>query len=174
MKRYRFTLIALLISLLFIQCSAKHEPEFSIESEEKNPWTHIKFRASEEIFHFAIVGDRAGGLRPGVFKNAVVRLNALNPAFVMSVGDLIDTGDFRLSPDIFDEKIVKESAETLQEKLEQRMQMLVDQGIDKQTLLLSSLITPSCATSNMSEELSAMAFRYTGEISLSMREKHFV
>jgi hypothetical protein len=73
-----------------------------------------------------------------------------------------------------DEKIVKENAETLQEKLEQRMQLLIDKGIDKQTLLLSSLITPSCATSSMSVELSAKAFRYTGEISLSMREKHLV
>ena len=33
--------------------------------------------------------DRTGGLRPGVFKEGVQKLNLLQPEFVMSVGDLI-------------------------------------------------------------------------------------
>ena len=42
------------------------------------------------VFRFAIVADRAGGIRPGVFENAVSKLKLLQPEFVMSVGDLID------------------------------------------------------------------------------------
>ena len=42
------------------------------------------------VFRFAIVSDRAGGIRPGVFENAVTKLKLLQPEFVMSVGDLID------------------------------------------------------------------------------------
>lgn len=42
------------------------------------------------VFRFAIVPDRAGGIRPGVFERAVARLKLLQPEFVMSVGDLID------------------------------------------------------------------------------------
>ncbi len=42
------------------------------------------------VFRFAIVADRTGGMRPGVFENAVARLKLLQPEFVLSVGDLID------------------------------------------------------------------------------------
>jgi hypothetical protein len=42
------------------------------------------------VFHFAIVGDRTGGCRPGVFASAINRIDALQPDFVMSVGDLIE------------------------------------------------------------------------------------
>ena len=42
------------------------------------------------VFRFAIVADRAGGIRPGVFEGAVAKLKLLQPEFVMSVGDLID------------------------------------------------------------------------------------
>ena len=39
---------------------------------------------------FAIVGDRTGGARAGVFEQAVERVNLLGPDFVMSVGDFIE------------------------------------------------------------------------------------
>jgi hypothetical protein len=42
------------------------------------------------VFRFAIVSDRAGGIRPGIFESAVTKLKLLQPEFVMSVGDLID------------------------------------------------------------------------------------
>ena len=41
-------------------------------------------------FHFAIVSDRTGGARPGVFASAIPKVNLLEPAFVVSVGDLIE------------------------------------------------------------------------------------
>lgn len=39
---------------------------------------------------FAVVADRTGGHRPGVFASAITSLNLLAPDFVMSVGDFIE------------------------------------------------------------------------------------
>ncbi len=55
-----------------------------------NPWSHLRVNDQPEQFHFAIVSDRTGGHRPGVFPTALGKLNPLQPAFVMSVGDLIE------------------------------------------------------------------------------------
>lgn len=60
-----------------------------IPSEEK-PWSHIDWNNSEDQFQFAIVTDRTGGHRPGVFPIGIKKLNLLQPEFVMSVGDLIE------------------------------------------------------------------------------------
>lgn len=46
--------------------------------------------APQTLFTFAIVSDRTGWHRPGVFESAMARLNWLSPDFVMSVGDLIE------------------------------------------------------------------------------------
>jgi hypothetical protein len=72
-----------------------------------------------------------------------------------------------------EEKIVQESADTLMGRLEKDLQLIVNGGIDRQTLLESSILTPSCATSMISPELGERAFRYTSEISRRMREKYF-
>ncbi len=53
------------------------------------PWTHTNFSDDRSQFTFAVVGDRTGGMRPGIFADAVEKLNLLQPDFVMSVGDLI-------------------------------------------------------------------------------------
>lgn len=54
------------------------------------PWTGAAVRNDPRDFQFAIVSDRCGGHRPGVFGDAVRRLNLLQPEFVMCVGDLIE------------------------------------------------------------------------------------
>lgn len=53
------------------------------------PWTHLDFQNDPENFQFAVVSDRTGSPRPGVFQDAVKKLNLLMPEFVISVGDLI-------------------------------------------------------------------------------------
>ncbi|MED5585523.1 MAG: metallophosphoesterase [Verrucomicrobiota bacterium] len=63
----------------------------SVKTTQK-PWTHTKFLNNPEHFQFAIVSDRTGGVRRGVFPKAVKKLNELQPEFVMSVGDLITGG----------------------------------------------------------------------------------
>ncbi len=55
-----------------------------------NPWNHLDFHNDPNAFQFAIVSDRTGGARPGIFEDAIHKLNLLQPEFVMSVGDLIE------------------------------------------------------------------------------------
>ena len=55
-----------------------------------NPWTSLNLNNDPKNFQFAIVTDRTGGHRPGVFEDAMRKLNLLQPEFVMSVGDLIE------------------------------------------------------------------------------------
>ena len=63
---------------------------FITEVQDKNPWTSLKANIAPDQFQFAIISDRTGGHRPGVFSRAVQQLNLLQPEFVMSVGDLIE------------------------------------------------------------------------------------
>jgi hypothetical protein len=53
------------------------------------PWSSLDFNTSPDQFQFVIVSDRTGGLRPGVFPEAMRKINLLQPEFVLSVGDLI-------------------------------------------------------------------------------------
>jgi hypothetical protein len=50
-------------------------------------------------FQFAIMGDRTGGMRAGVFEIAARKVNLLQPEFVLSVGDLID--GYTTDPDVW-------------------------------------------------------------------------
>ena len=54
------------------------------------PWTHLEFSNDPSNFQFAIVSDRTGGHRPGVFPAVLERVNLLQPELVMSVGDYIE------------------------------------------------------------------------------------
>ena len=54
------------------------------------PWTGLAANDAADDFHFVIVSDRTGGARPGVFESAIPKVNLLEPAFVVSVGDLIE------------------------------------------------------------------------------------
>lgn len=57
---------------------------------DRKPWTHLDFYNDPDNFQFVIVTDRTGGNRPGIFKDAVGKINLLYPEFVLSVGDLIN------------------------------------------------------------------------------------
>ena len=52
--------------------------------------TDRSFNNDTNKIQFAIVSDLWGGNRPGIFEDAVDKLELLQPQFVMSVGDLID------------------------------------------------------------------------------------
>ena len=62
----------------------------SIDVEGQNPWTHLDIKNRPADLQLAVVGDRTGLRRAGVFRHAMTRINLLQPAFVMSVGDLVD------------------------------------------------------------------------------------
>jgi hypothetical protein len=61
-----------------------------VQVEKQNPWNHLKVNNANGTFRFAIVSDRTGGARAGVFERAVEQLNWLQPEFVVTVGDLIE------------------------------------------------------------------------------------
>ena len=89
-----------LLLLLFVGCGAfdqsssdnKSDQETILINEEPgpNPWTHLQFRNNPDDFQFAIVSDLTGRLRPNVFPDAVIKLNLLQPEFVMTMGDVIE------------------------------------------------------------------------------------
>lgn len=54
------------------------------------PVTGKPFNTDTGKIQFAVISDLWGGLRPGVFEDAVEKLGLLQPQFVISVGDLID------------------------------------------------------------------------------------
>jgi serine/threonine-protein phosphatase CPPED1 len=66
------------------------KPDLVVQvDKDANPWNHLKMNNAASTFRFAIVSDRSGGPRDGVWEKAMDQLNLLQPEFVMCVGDLI-------------------------------------------------------------------------------------
>lgn len=88
-------------------------PKFSIrQSGDVHPWTHLNAANKARNFQFAIAADRTGKNRPGVFAEAVDKLNLLKPEFVLSIGDFIegkteDNAELDRQWDEFDEMVTK-------------------------------------------------------------------
>ena len=89
MKNPLFALLFLLITYALSYGQNQSRIIIDIPSDQK-PWNNIDWNNSPDRFQFAIVTDRTGGHRPGVFMQGVKKLNLLQPEFVMSVGDLIE------------------------------------------------------------------------------------
>ena len=85
-------IILLLITLVFVSFSyAQDQPTITIDiPTNQKPFSHLDWKNSPSNFQFAIVTDRTGGHRPGIFLKGIQKLNLLQPEFVMSVGDLIE------------------------------------------------------------------------------------
>ncbi len=89
MNCLRYVGLVLLVLVLCGSAPLASEVEVQV-APQANPWTGLKLKNNPDHFQFAIVSDRTGGHRPGVFEDAVRKLNLLQPEFVMSIGDLID------------------------------------------------------------------------------------
>lgn len=74
---------------------------------------------------------------------------------------------------VFDEKIAAESVDSLVQRVEQGMRLMVDKGIDRALLAESSWITPACSTASMSLPMAERAFAYTRDVSRRLRERYF-
>ena len=84
-------LAVVLACLCLAACGPASGPRIDVEAEDgARPWTGLDANDALGDFHFAIVSDRTGGARPGVFASAIPKVNLLEPAFVVSVGDLIE------------------------------------------------------------------------------------
>ena len=84
-----------MIALLAAGCgeSGESPPASAIETAvagEATPWTELGEIESPGDFRFAVVSDRTGEHRTGVFASAMPKLNLVEPDFVVSVGDLIE------------------------------------------------------------------------------------
>ena len=116
MKKIIFTLFCLSAALILSaadngNCTGKKNVKMSKDpayfqhnvTTEKKPWTHNNFgdRGNGMDFSFAIVADRSGRPRPGIFENAIEKINKLRPDFVMSVGDFINGVNMERQDDAF-------------------------------------------------------------------------
>jgi hypothetical protein len=92
-KKKSMNKLILIFSILFTAGSSLAQDtglfQSGVETVEK-PWTNLNFYNDPDNFQFAIVTDRNGGHRPGIFEDAVEKINMLYPEFVLSVGDLIN------------------------------------------------------------------------------------
>jgi hypothetical protein len=91
--RKSFSRRAALVALVVLGCVGPFRHGAQLERESlrgPEPWTALPVRDADEDFTFAIVTDRTGEHRDGVFEAAIGKLNLLMPAFVVSVGDLIE------------------------------------------------------------------------------------
>ena len=71
----------------------EHEHAPLIEHEltgDRLPWTSDKPRFAPKDFQFVVVSDNTGSPRPDIFREAMEKADLLQPAFVISVGDLIE------------------------------------------------------------------------------------
>ncbi len=65
------------------------QADLQIDIANRNPWTNLRLNDAADNFHFVVVSDRTGGNRGRIFSQAMEQINLLQPAFVVSVGDLI-------------------------------------------------------------------------------------
>lgn len=54
------------------------------------PYSDKPLLDDPQDFHFAIIGDRSGGERKGIFRKTMTALNLLRPEFTICVGDLME------------------------------------------------------------------------------------
>jgi len=93
-SRHRFfplSTVFLLGSLAACAPTESQQPVFRSGVEPGPfPWTREP-DANDGPLRFAILGDRTGGMYPGVFEGAFPKVNLLQPDLVMSVGDVTET-----------------------------------------------------------------------------------
>ena len=88
------TVLVLAVTVISACVSAVHEDQelATFETgvtEAPTPWTHLNFNNDPDDFQVAIVSDRTGGPRAGIWEDAMMKLNWLQPEFVITVGDMI-------------------------------------------------------------------------------------
>ncbi len=87
---HRFVLLVL-VGLVGSMSARAVEPQVQVSTTQgPTPWTSLEVLDDPNEFYFGVVTDRTGSHRAGVFPAALHKLNLLAPAFVVSVGDLIE------------------------------------------------------------------------------------
>ena len=73
-----------------ISGAAEAPPVHHTVEGETLPWTNLDIRYAPRDFQFVVITDNTGTPRPGIWREAMEKINLLQPSFVMSVGDLIE------------------------------------------------------------------------------------
>jgi len=96
-QRLLMVLLLLLSALVLAACQQRQDPpdtpdipdfQSTLESEI-TPWT-AEPQSDPATIRFAVIGDRTGLARPGVFEQAMLQVSWMQPEFVISVGDLVE------------------------------------------------------------------------------------
>lgn len=90
MRRVLLPIIAGLVIGTVAFSAGSMRNERADDTGGKTPWTSLNYNNADDTFRFAIVSDRTGGHREGIFSRAINHLNLMQPEFVLSVGDLIE------------------------------------------------------------------------------------
>jgi predicted phosphodiesterase len=87
MKILSFLVILTLIAPI---SHGQSNPQVMIIDSSYKPWTNLNLNNDSAYFHFAVIPDRTGAHRSGVFEKGLEKINLMQPGFVVSVGDLIE------------------------------------------------------------------------------------
>ena len=87
---YGVSILGVVLATVLSACAPAPALENTPTMGASVPHTDKSFLDNPDNFQFVVVGDRTGGHRPGVFDQAMDKINLLQPEFVMSVGDLIE------------------------------------------------------------------------------------
>ena len=127
-----------------------------------------------------------------LFKNLAARaefqdiLNALEDNRPVTASGLEGTSKVLLTAELFkvlgksmlvivpneEESLVKESAASLQDRLEEAMAPFTRNGVRFGDLIAQSLLTPSCGLALISEEASARVLELLTELSARIRQRY--
>lgn len=88
--KLKTSIFLVFVFCFFVKLSSQESFVSPDQRTSLKPWSVKGFDNNPSNFQFAIVTDRTGGHRAGIFGKAVEKLNLLRPEFVMSVGDLIE------------------------------------------------------------------------------------
>ena len=84
-KYFLFILICFLTKAV-----AQNKLQLQKINSENKPWTYEHVNDHKNKFNFVVVTDRTGGERKGIWQKGIEKINLMQPAFVVSVGDLIN------------------------------------------------------------------------------------
>ena len=84
-KYFLFILICFLTKAV-----AQNKLQLQKINSENKPWTYEHVNDHKNKFNFVVVTDRTGGERKGIWQKGIYKINLMQPAFVVSVGDLIN------------------------------------------------------------------------------------
>jgi len=87
-----FQCFVLFIFIGNLICAQESPPAVvhSLGEAMPQPWTSLPAGPPAGEFQFAVVSDNSGTPRPGIWREAMHKLNLLQPEFVVSIGDLIE------------------------------------------------------------------------------------